>query len=97
MKKLTTGLLACFAAVVCFAGPRGRGLLLLRFDDRNFDGWEKALPLFEKTGAHATFFINGAIDGTPENFRAPMRELAGLTSLLTQVQTTEQKGKSHDQ
>ena len=45
------------------AAPRNRGLLLLRFDDRNFAGWEKALPLFEKTGAHATFFINGAIDG----------------------------------
>jgi len=37
-------------------------LLLLRFDDRHFTSWEENLPLFEKYGAHATFFINGAID-----------------------------------
>ena len=38
------------------------GCLLLRFDDRNFAGWEKALPLFERHGAHATFFVYGQID-----------------------------------
>lgn len=39
------------------------GRLLLRFDDRNFAAWEQAIPLFEKYGAHATFFIFGPIDG----------------------------------
>ncbi len=35
------------------------GVLLLSFDDRNFDGWIKALPIFKKYGARATFFISG--------------------------------------
>ena len=37
--------------------------LLLSFDDRNFADWLNAMPLFEKYGAHATFFVSGAIDG----------------------------------
>jgi len=40
----------------------GKGALLLSFDDRNFGDWLKAMPLFEKYGAHATFFVFGAID-----------------------------------
>lgn len=51
-------------ASTCSARPVDSGCLLLRFDDRNFAAWEKALPLFEKYDAHATFFIYGAIDGT---------------------------------
>jgi len=39
------------------------GLLVLSFDDRNFNDWVKALPIFEKHGAHATFFVCGPIDG----------------------------------
>ena len=39
------------------------GLLVLSFDDRNFGDWVKALPVFEKYGAHATFFVCGPIDG----------------------------------
>lgn len=35
------------------------GVLLLSFDDRNFGDWVKAMPLFEKFGAHATFFVSG--------------------------------------
>jgi len=43
--------------------PAGaRGVLLLTFDDRNFADWERALPLFAKYGAHATFFASGPID-----------------------------------
>ena len=38
------------------------GILLLAFDDRNFADWERALPLFAKYGAHASFFISGAFD-----------------------------------
>lgn len=41
-----------------------KGVLLLSFDDRNFDGWKAAVPLFAKYGAHATFFVSGNIDNT---------------------------------
>ncbi len=39
-----------------------KGGILLTFDDRNFDHWIAALPLFEKYAVHATFFISGKID-----------------------------------
>ncbi len=62
--------LACsvFAAVVDpLAGEpgvaRGKGALVLSFDDRNLADWEKAIPLFDKYGAHATFFCTGKIEG----------------------------------
>lgn len=38
-----------------------RGVLCLTFDDSCFGDWEKALPLFAKYDAHATFFAMGAI------------------------------------
>ncbi len=38
------------------------GIVCFTFDDRNFEGWINALPLFEKYNAHATFFISGVID-----------------------------------
>ena len=50
-----------------------KGILLLSFDDRNFVGWEGALPLFARTGAHATFFVSGSIDAGAV---ATMRRLA---------------------
>lgn len=47
----------------CFAESLGtQGILLLAFDDRNFGDWEKALPIFRKYKAHATFFISGDFD-----------------------------------
>ncbi len=50
-------------AVNCAPGePGASGILVLSFDDRNFDGWEKAIPLFAKHGAHATFFVSGEIN-----------------------------------
>ena len=50
-----------------------KGILLLSFDDRNFTGWENALPIFERTGSHATFFVSGPID---EEAVASMRRLS---------------------
>ncbi|MBR6471545.1 MAG: polysaccharide deacetylase family protein [Victivallales bacterium] len=50
-----------------------KGILLLSFDDRNFAGWEAALPIFARTDAHATFFVSGPIDGEAVS---AMRELA---------------------
>lgn len=51
------------------------GVLILSFDDRNFDGWEQALPLFAKYGAHATFFIHGDFDA--QTVRTAKRLMAG--------------------
>lgn len=39
------------------------GVLCLTFDDSRFTDWEAALPIFERHGAHATFFAYHAIDG----------------------------------
>lgn len=53
---------AVLAAVADMAPGATSGCLLLRFDDRNFTGWEEALPLFARYDAHATFFVYGKID-----------------------------------
>ena len=45
----------------CVPGPVRPGVLVLAFDDRRFADWEKAMPLFAKYDAHATFFISGEI------------------------------------
>jgi peptidoglycan-N-acetylglucosamine deacetylase len=42
--------------------PLANGGVVLTFDDRNFREWIETLPLFAKYGAHATFFVSGAID-----------------------------------
>lgn len=39
-----------------------RGAICLTFDDRNFAGWRKIMPLLQEYEAHATFFISGKID-----------------------------------
>lgn len=48
------------------------GIVCFTFDDRNFQGWHDAIPLFEKYNAHATFFVHGPIDDTA---LSTMREL----------------------
>jgi len=57
------------------------GALLLSFDDRNFDGWRKAIPLFEKYGAHATFYVSGEIDNTALRTMKRLRECGHSTGL----------------
>ena len=47
----------------CIPNDNPKGVLVLSFDDRNFADWEKAIPVFGKYGAHATFFVSGEIDG----------------------------------
>ena len=58
------GLAAVLAALVgcssLFHG--GNGVLLLTFDDPNYDRWVAAMPIFERYGAHASFFPNGGLD-----------------------------------
>ena len=65
--------LAVLCAHALFADA-GKGALCLTFDDRNFQGWESALPTFRKYGAHATFFIYGAVDAGALSM---MRKLKG--------------------
>ena len=65
MKRLPFLAAMAAMAAAAFAAPT-RGALCLTFDDRNFDAWEKFVPLFEKYGAHATFFVHGAIDERAE-------------------------------
>ena len=43
------------------------GGVVMTFDDRNFDDWIKALPLFDEFGVKATFFISGKIDAPARN------------------------------
>lgn len=73
---------ALVAAPFCHAAPAGavanrpaaieHGVLVLSFDDRNFADWEAALPILDKYGAHATFFICGDIDTNAVRFAKRM-------------------------
>ena len=53
---------------------RGKGALVLSFDDRNLADWEKAIPLFDKYGAHATFFCTGKIEGDAARVLKKLRD-----------------------
>ena len=48
------------------------GVVCFTFDDRNFQGWISALPLFKKYNAHATFFFCGPVDS---DVASTMRQL----------------------
>ena len=54
------GLAALVGGCASFRG--GNGVLLLTFDDPNYDRWVEAMPLFAKYGAHVSFFPNRALD-----------------------------------
>ena len=53
--------IAAFASAVAAEPARTNGVLCLTFDDPNWERWVKAIPLFEKYGAHASFFPNGTL------------------------------------
>ncbi|MCQ2378491.1 MAG: polysaccharide deacetylase family protein [Victivallaceae bacterium] len=59
------------------------GVLALTFDDRNFDGWEKAIPLFEKYHAHASFFVMGKIDAPAVSAMKKLKESGHTVGLHT--------------
>ena len=64
MRQILLTLLATLVgAPVC-----GDGLLLLTFDDRHLEQWTEALPLFERFGAHVSFFPHGPLG--PEDLEA---------------------------
>ena len=66
MRTLCGTILAAIAIVLATSSARAGGALCLTFDDRNFDSWERCLPLFERYNAHATFFVCGPIDARAE-------------------------------
>lgn len=77
MKTVVVILLSCLAAVLANAASAvglGHGVLCLTFDDSRFSDWEEALPIFERHGAHATFFAYHKID---EKSVASLRRLSG--------------------
>ena len=61
----------CFSA---WAANVTNGVLCLTFDDRNFGGWEQAIPLFKKYHATATFFFGGQIDAAALSCMKKLRE-----------------------
>ena len=58
----------------CRPSEEPTGTLLLSFDDRNIGDWEKALPIFDRYGAHVTFFVCGEIDGATVKALKKFRE-----------------------
>lgn len=54
----------CLAMQLLFYGTTSclAGVLCLTFDDRCFDSWTNALPIFAKYDAHATFFPYGKLE-----------------------------------
>jgi len=63
MKKVFLLAVACVCVLTGCASTQ-RGAVCFTFDDYHGKNWLKALPLFQKYDAHATFFVVGKI--TPE-------------------------------
>ena len=63
MKKVFWLIAACVCVLTGCASTR-RGAVCFTFDDYHGKNWLKAVPLFQKYDAHATFFVVGKI--TPE-------------------------------
>ncbi len=62
---LLAGALALVAGCASSVPARHpHGVMCLTFDDRNWDRWVTAMPLFAKYGAHASFFPNGPLDAS---------------------------------
>ena len=83
----------------CIPSEAPAGLLLLTFEGRHFDEWLQAMPLLERYGAHATFFVSGPING--EAIRA-MKQLheaghsVGLNGLAQKRADEEVAAKGAD-
>lgn len=62
--KLVAALASTTASAPIESAPfrPDKGGIALTFDDRNFQDWLNALPLFDKYDVKATFFISGKID-----------------------------------
>ena len=65
-----TGILLLILCTCCSAETSLKPGLVLTFDDRNIENWEKQIPLFEKYNAHVTFFIDHFDMLTPDQMRS---------------------------
>ena len=74
MRKLCGTILAAAVAALSAYGALNHGALILSFDDRNFADWERAVPVFDKYAAHATFFFNGSVDGEASRVLKKLRD-----------------------
>jgi len=70
--KLTTALAKQPPAAV--PAKLTKGGVVMTFDDRNFNDWIKALPLFDEFGVKATFFISGKIDAAAKEAIQKLRD-----------------------
>ena len=89
MKRILFALVAAVASwSSAFAAGQARtnGVMCLTFDDPNWERWVKVIPLFEKYGAHASFFPNGNLDA---------RALECLKALHDKGHTVGPHTKSH--
>ena len=55
-------LIFVFQILFSVLSAEARGVLLLTFDDRHFDSWTNAIPIFSNYNAHATFFPCGTLN-----------------------------------
>lgn len=71
MKKFAASFLTLLSLPCCLFGRTApkidldtvkKGIVFFTFDDRNFNGWLKAMPIFRKYDAFATFLVCGNID-----------------------------------
>ena len=59
--KRAFGLLVVLC-LVCLNAARAQGVLFLTFDDRHWAKWAAVRPLFQKYGAHVSFYPYGPLD-----------------------------------
>ncbi len=59
------------------------GVALFTFDDRNFDGWLDAIPLFAEYDAHASFFVSGEINADAIDAMKALRAAGHTVGLHT--------------
>lgn len=82
-------------------GVLTNGALIISFDDRNLADWERAIPLFDKYDAHATFFFTGRCEGDAARVLKKLSEhghsigLHGLKHLNADVAVAEKGGAAY--
>ena len=82
MKQGWVMMAACACALTGCATEQ-RGAVCFTFDDYHGENWLKALPLFQKYDAHATFFIVGEITDEKAQVMKKLRDAGHTLGLHT--------------